>query len=122
MAKTNERTLKMMEAYVDLHEQGHSVAEIAKKFNLTTTTVYAKLGEIAKQNGVTRESLLERPFEADHSGRNYTPVSQIDPSSFREHHETAIGEVEAMKEAVAQAIEEFEITDQLLQEDFEHAN
>ncbi len=103
---------------MDLHEQGCSVAEIAKRFNLTTTTVYARLDEIAKQNGVTRESLLERPFEADHSGRNYTQVKPIDPSEFRKHYETTMSGVNALKEAVIQAIEDYEITDQLLQEDF----
>lgn len=122
MSRTNERTLKMMENYIKLHNEGHSVADIAKRFNLTTTTVYSKLEEIAKQNGVTRESLLERPFEADHSGRNYTPVKPIDPSSFRTHYGKAVAEVSAMKEAISRAIEDFEITDQLLREDFENDN
>ncbi|MBQ3465078.1 helix-turn-helix domain-containing protein [Candidatus Saccharibacteria bacterium] len=119
MRKTNERTLRMMENYMELHEQGYSVAEIAKKFNLSETTVYAKLEEIAKKNGVTRESLKERHFEADHSGRNFTTVKPIDPSAFRTHYEAAINGVNALKEAVAQAIEDYDITDQLLQEDFE---
>ena len=63
MAKTNERTLKMMESFIRLHEEGLSVAEIAKQFNLSETTVYSKLGEIAKKAGVSRESLLEKPQE-----------------------------------------------------------
>ena len=78
MQKPHERTLQMMENFVKLHEDGRSIAEIAKEYNLSESTVYNRLGEIAERAGVSRESLLEKPFLADHSGRNYTPVEPID--------------------------------------------
>ena len=119
MARTNERTLKMMENFMELHEQGYSIADIAEKFNLSESTVYKKLEEIAEKNDVARESLLDKPFEADHSGRNYTPVKPIDPSEFRKNYETTMSGVTALKDAVAQAIEEYVVLDQLLQEEYE---
>lgn len=77
MQKPHERTLKMMENYVRLHEEGRSVSEIAKLYGLSTSTVYGRLAEIANKAGVSRKSLLEKPFTADHSGRNFTPVKPV---------------------------------------------
>ena len=122
MAKTNERTLKMMESFIRLHEEGLSVAEIAKQFNLSETTVYSKLGEIAKKAGVSRESLLEKPFEADHSGRNFTPVQPVDTELFETHFKTAMTEIGELKKAVNQAIEDNEIISEILEEDFRDVN
>ena len=119
MPKTNERTLKMMESYVKLHNEGHSVKEIAKMFNLSPFTIYDHLGEIAENNGVTRESLLERVFIADHSGQNFTPVKPIDSTAFRNHLNLALKEVDDLKATISQAIEEYQITDELLQEEIE---
>ena len=58
--KKNESTLRMESEFMALHSQGMTIPQIAKKFNLTTTTIYSLLDDIAKQNGVSRESLLER--------------------------------------------------------------
>ena len=117
MPKTNERTLKMMENYIKLHNEGHSVKEIAKMFNLSPFTIYDRLGEIAEQNGVTRESLLERVFIADHSGQNYTPVKPIDPTEFRKHFDAALTGVQTLKATISQALEEYDINDELLKEE-----
>ena len=48
----DERTFRMEQEYMDLHEQGLSPSEIAKRFNLDVSTVYKSLGKIAKSNGV----------------------------------------------------------------------
>ena len=39
----------MMENFVKLHEEGRSIAEIAKEYNLSESTVYNRLGEIAER-------------------------------------------------------------------------
>ena len=61
MAKRSSRTLKMMGEFMALHNAGHSIPEIAKMTRVDFATIYRHLDEIAEQNGVTRESLLETP-------------------------------------------------------------
>ena len=58
--KQNERTRRMIKSFMRLHNQGLSIADIAAKYHLSTSTVYACLDEIAKKANVTRESLLQK--------------------------------------------------------------
>lgn len=60
MAKKTQRVKYMEEHFMEFHNEGLSIPEIAVKCEVTTTTIYQKLQEIAKSNGVTREELLER--------------------------------------------------------------
>lgn len=116
--ETDERTFQMMKSFVQLHQQGHSIAEIAKMYNLSNSTVYKKLGEIAKKAGVERKSLLEKPVEADHSGRNYTPVQPIDPTEIRAKIETTLESLESLKKTISKMLDDYELMDELLQEEF----
>ena len=45
---------------MECHREGMGIQEIAEKFGTTSTTVYRYLEEIARENGMTREELLER--------------------------------------------------------------
>ena len=85
MASQDERTLRMKEEYVNLFEAGMAPKQIAKKFGLSSWTVYNYLDEIAEKAGVPRESLLVRPHEPPTS-RSYTPkaVPVADVAGFRE--------------------------------------
>ncbi|MDO4752627.1 MAG: hypothetical protein Q4A36_00065 [Candidatus Saccharibacteria bacterium] len=80
----NERTLKMKREFMTLHEQGFSVKDIAKKFDLNPVTVYANLSDIAKANGCTRESLLRQvhqpPLTYD---RQFMPVKEVDVGKYQ---------------------------------------
>lgn len=58
-AKTSERTRMMMSQFMSLHNQGYSISQIAEKFNLSKPTIYKYLEQIAQQEGVSRESLLQ---------------------------------------------------------------
>ena len=120
MSRTNERTLKMMHEFLSMRERGLTISEIAKEFSLSETTVYSKLGEIARKAGVSRESLLQKPFEADHSGRNFTPVKPVDTAKFKEHFESAIKEIDVLEKIVNEAIEEQETIRDILMEDFKY--
>lgn len=60
MART-QRVIALIDNFMDYHEQGFSIMEIAKIFNVDFSTVYNYLQEIADKNNVTRESLLEKP-------------------------------------------------------------
>lgn len=54
------RRKKLIENFMVDHDDGLSIAEIADKYHVSKTTVYASLQEIADKHGVTRESLLEK--------------------------------------------------------------
>ncbi len=55
----SERVNFLISNFMKFHNDGLSIAEIAKKSAVTTRTVYNYLQEIADKNSVSRESLLE---------------------------------------------------------------
>lgn len=59
MAKESERMRLVKANFMELHQQGLSIPEIAEKYNLGRATVYHALQTIADANGVSRESLLQ---------------------------------------------------------------
>lgn len=74
----SERTLKMRQEFMELHQEGLNIKEIADHFDLSTGTVYALLDEIATAAGVSRESLLQRPHSA-HCPHDYSRSAQCTP-------------------------------------------
>lgn len=60
MSKESERVHAMKKNFMALHNQGYTIPEIAVKYNLSEPSVYGHLQEIALENSVTRESLLQR--------------------------------------------------------------
>ena len=107
--KKNERTLKMMQNYISLHDSGMSPGEIAKKYNLSPWTVYNALQKIADEAGVTRESLLERPHsEHQPFERVSEPVKPINIEAFSEKIRNALGIIGEFKEMVQLAIDDAE--------------
>ena len=63
MKMRTQRTKNLCNKFMEYHEEGFSIYEIADIFDVHYTTVYAYLDEIAKANGVSRESLLTVPHE-----------------------------------------------------------
>ena len=59
MAKESERVRVMKENFMNLHNAGYSIPQIAEQHNLDKMTVYRHLQEIADANNVSRESLLQ---------------------------------------------------------------
>lgn len=62
--KELENNCKMREAYMELRNSGMSNPEIAEKFGIDISSLYKALQKIADENGVTRESLLDRKVPA----------------------------------------------------------
>lgn len=59
MKKVSERVHVMKSEFMALHQAGYSIAEIASRYELSVATVYRHLQEIADENRVNRETLLE---------------------------------------------------------------
>lgn len=63
MAKRSERVARMIENFIYEWLEGRNIPEIAQKYRVTPRTIYERLQEIADNNGVKREELLERPHK-----------------------------------------------------------
>lgn len=59
MAKESERARLMKQNFMELHNRGLTIPEIAERYSLSNETIYKKLQIIADENGVSRESLLQ---------------------------------------------------------------
>ena len=107
----NERTLKMMENYPHhYYDEGMEPKEIAKLYNLSVTTVYSCLEEIAEKLGVPREELLKKPHDEHIMGaRNFEPVKPVDVSEFRKRMQAYAESVAELKSEMAKTIEEHEM-------------
>ena len=105
----DERTLKMMEHYVELHEQGLTPGQIAAKYRISTQVVYLYLQEIADKAGVSRDSLLKQP-NAEHAPfvRQFEPVKPIDTKGFKEKFQAAVDAMAETKEMVGSSLREAE--------------
>ena len=86
MATYSERVNQLIEHFMEDHNQGLSVSEIADKHKVSTRTVYGHLDEIAKQNNVTRESLLQVPHK-EHCSHSTSAHTKIDPKKIRSDFE-----------------------------------
>lgn len=87
----SERTLRMKEEYIQLHNRNWSLKRIAHHFDLDTSTVYRHLQDIADAAGVTRESLLVTP-RAKHvtHERRFEPVAPVDLITFQQNFQQTI--------------------------------
>lgn len=56
--RLSERVIQMKQSFMELHRQGFSIPDIAKKFNIDNSTIYYHLQDIAEANGMAREDLL----------------------------------------------------------------
>ena len=115
--RQHERTLQMMENFISLHNDGHSIGDIAKIYNLSETTVYSNLGKIAEKAGVSREELLKKPIVADHSGRNFTPVKPIDRAKVDESFAMLMAGVESIQSQISNTINDIDTMNALMEEE-----
>ena len=76
-----QRVTDMIDQFMIYHNMGYGIPEIAQKFEITTTTVYSHLQEIAVKNGYyDRKELLER-IHPKHNISKYnhqSPTSDFD--------------------------------------------
>ena len=71
MATRTQRVEKLVKEFMHYHQNNYSISDIAKIFEVDFSTVYKNLQKIADANGVTRESLLAKPFNSYSSRPSY---------------------------------------------------
>ena len=102
--QTTERVHVMMENFMELHEQGYSIPEIAEKFNLNSSTIYRHLQEIADANGVLREDLLQI-VKVSFSRKHWNEQSKREKATF-EILEQGLNSIEIEVDKLIRALEE----------------
>ncbi len=102
----SERTLKMKENFIELHNQGLDIKEIAERFNLNLTTIYHSLNEIAEKAGVSRESLLQRPHgpHLSYKRRDYQALATLNSDEYQAHIKSTLAEFDQTIATVDQYI------------------
>ena len=106
--KRDVRTLKMIEQYYDLHEQGKTPKEIAEFCEVSYSTVQKYLDEIAEAHGVSREYLLEIPHK-DHimyKDRNYEPLEPVNLDEIKTSGQEIIDAIDGYIEKISEFIKE----------------
>lgn len=91
MAKISETVNVMKQNFMALHNEGYSIPEIAQKFNLSKATVYRHLDEIARENKVTRDDLLQviKPPYSERGFREEARRVRVDVKELRRGLEEA---------------------------------
>ena len=116
--RVDESTLKMMNHFMEDHNNGMGIPEIAKKYKLSTTTVRKYLGEIAEKAGVTRESLLERVHKPHIFVDRLLdkPVEKISTKDLDEHVKAVRAGISKIQQSVRESIKECKTFDDRFQE------
>lgn len=89
MATESERVVQMKANFMNLHQEGWSISEIADKYNLSKPTVYRHLETIASQNGVTRESLLQHVHQTQAYWARQSNSLKVDGNQLLEKFDVA---------------------------------
>lgn len=104
--KRTENVSKMLENFMELHNEGYTIPEIAQKYNVEKSTVYHLLQQIADANGVTRESLLQI-VHSNHvmTKARISKATQVNPEELKAAFERANKEVKNLTRIVDQILE-----------------
>ena len=108
--KRSERVNYMISNFMDWHNAGMSIKEIAEKASVTTRTIYQRLQEIADLNGVSRESLLEvvhKPHEVTATSKRAS-VSKINADELIARYEAVIQSTNQLQENIKNIIRQQE--------------
>lgn len=87
--KSTERVIQMKQNFMRLHDEGKTIPEIAKIYNLNFSTVYKSLQEIADENGTTREELLSQVHVGtSRNSKNYSTPKTPNTIDFKKLSES----------------------------------
>lgn len=104
----DERTLKLKKNYIKEHESGLSTKEIAEKYGVSVSTVYAVVNELEQELKIDRFELLTRGSSPHlyHSGCE--PVSQVDSDAFRRRGKLVMQEITNAQAEIASYVNDQE--------------
>lgn len=109
MATVSERVQQLKQGFMELHEKGYTIPEIAEKFNVNPSTVYAHLEEIAKEHGFYRTDLLQvvKPSSSTYL-RTEEQYFKVDSGNLSQDFKIAIDSVDKLISTVDNILEQFE--------------
>lgn len=108
MANTSERVLQLKKNFMEHHKNGWTIQEIADKYHVTRRHTYTLLQEIADENGVTRESLLEIPH-SQHASPLFLHrdgVEKVNVEEIRKDFQNIISSANNVMKAIDTLLEE----------------
>ena len=83
-SKRTQRVENLIAGFMEHHNAGRTIYEIAEIFGVEFSTVYRHLQQIADANGVSRESLLKKPVSSYSSRPSYSK-EKVDFQKLREN-------------------------------------
>lgn len=104
--KQSARVEKMMENFLSLHNEGKEISEIAEMFQLSSSTIYLKLQEIADKEGTTREELLSRPHKKHVVTKQRKVVKSIDICELKKGFEDLQKDIDKILVNIDEAVAE----------------
>lgn len=104
--KQSARVGQMMENFIRLHNEGKDISEIAEMFQLSSSTIYLKLQEIADKEGITREELLSRPHKKHVVTMQRKVAKSIDICEFKKGFEDLQKDIDEILVNIDEAIAE----------------
>ena len=112
MART-QRVERLFKEFMQYHNAGYSIKDIAKVFEVDFSTVYNNLQEIADANGVTRESLLERGSSSHEKPHQFFSKEKVDVSNLQKEFKKAEEDLETLISSIDKILEKELITWQI---------
>ena len=107
MAHKSERVNRMINGFMEKHNEGLSIVEIANFFHVDFSTVYNCLQEIADNNNVTRESLLQvvkSSYCIERKTKNLTPKEPLDFEELLDLCDKIISEIKSMQTSIEEIL------------------
>lgn len=95
--RQSRRRQEMEKNFLRLREEGYSMAQIAKKYELPLPTVFEALTEIAHEEDIPMEELLDKPMDADRSGRVREPAKSFNLAEFKKQAEEVKARIHEMQ-------------------------
>lgn len=102
-----QRVNRLISSFMDYHNQGYSIQEIAEKLSISYVTVYHYLDEIAKNNDTTREELLQKVHQTERSdkGQSRKEIS-INSEEIVLNLKNLVTEVDCLINKISEALKE----------------
>lgn len=107
--KVSERVKLMKEGFMELHNRGMTIPEIADYYEVAPWTVYDALQNIADANGVARESLLQRAQKSHvMTKKTLKYEAKVNPEELSENFSKMIKDVDKLIENIDEILEKEE--------------